>query len=139
MTTDGRELLGLALALETESADDERVIAALIDAADCSPTALMGAYAFALSLARDLPYDTSNERTLGLITRALQRAVRLSGQNHAPDGTASLLGHIVEVAGRAALQPDAVARRTAEVDADVGTLRHASPAGTASPAEAGPA
>lgn len=139
MTTDGRELLGLALALESESADDEWVITALIDDAGASPTALMAAYAFALSLARDLPYDTSNERTLSLITRALQRAVRLSGQRHEPDGTASLLGHIVEVAGRAAVRPEAVALRVAEVDADLGTLRHARAAEAPAPADEGTA
>ncbi|MFP5376776.1 MAG: hypothetical protein ACLGIO_08355 [Acidimicrobiia bacterium] len=146
MTTDGRELLGLALALEDEGAEDERVIDALVEASRCSPTALMAAYAFALSLARDLPYDTSNERTLGLITRALQRAVRLSGQRQAADGTPGLLRHIEEVAGQAAVRPDAVASRTAEVDADLVGLwpdpgrRHreppAAPEGTGPPGAA---
>lgn len=123
MTTDGRELLGLALALAADDPVDEHVVEALVEAADCSPIALMGAYAFALSLARDLPYDTSNERTLNLITRALQRAVRLSGERHAHDGTVGLLRHIEEIAGRAAVHPEAVASRVAEVDADLGALR----------------
>jgi len=124
MTIDGRELLGLALALAAEDTDDERVVSELVDGSGCSPRALMGAYAFALSLARDLPYDTSNERTLGLLTRALQRAVRLTGQHHGPDdGTDGLLQHIVDVSGRSAVRPEAVASRVAEIDADVGSLR----------------
>ncbi|HVM04198.1 MAG TPA: hypothetical protein VM242_03405 [Acidimicrobiales bacterium] len=126
MATDGRELLAVALGLEAEELDDELVVAELLEAAEDSPTALMGAYAFALSLARDMPYDTSNERTLAIITRALQRAVRASGERHDSEATAGLLSHIVEVSGRAAVAPQAVAERVAEVDADVGILRHAS-------------
>lgn len=130
MATDARELLGLALALASEGDDDERVIDELVEAADGSATALMGAYAFALSLARDLPYDTSNEHTLSVLTRALQRAVRLSGEHHDHDhdGTVGLLRHIEEVAGRAAVRPEAMESRAAEVDADVGSLRGAPPA-----------
>ena len=124
MTADGRELLAVALGLEAEEPDDELVIAELLDAAEGSPTALMGAYAFALSLARDMPYDTSNERTLAILTRALQRAVRASGERHDSEATAGLLSHIVEASGKAAMGPQAVAERVAEVDADVGTLRH---------------
>lgn len=128
MTTDGRELLGLALALAAEEPRDDHVVEALVEAAGASPTSLMGAYAFALSLARDLPYDTSNERTLGLLTRALQQAVRLSGLRHDHDHeTVGLLRHIEEIAGKAAVRPEAVASRVAEVDADVGTLRGATP------------
>jgi hypothetical protein len=124
MATDGRELLAVALGLEAEEPDDELVVAELLEAAEGSPTALMGAYAFALSLARDMPYDTSNERTLAILTRALQRAVRASGERHDSEVTAGLLSHIVEVSGKAAMGPQAVAERVAEVDADVGILRH---------------
>lgn len=124
MTTDGRELLALALALEAEDADDEQAVASLVDSAGCSATALMGAYAFALSLARDMPYDTTNERTLRILTQALQRAVRLSGERHDADETAGLLQHIVEVSGQGAVGPGAVASRTAELEADLGHLRH---------------
>ena len=124
MTTDGRELLALALALAAEDADDEQAVASLVDSAGCSATALMGAYAFALSLARDMPFDTSNERTLRILTEALQRAVRLCGERHDGDATAGLLQHIVEVSGQAAVAPRAVASRTAELEADLDHLRH---------------
>lgn len=125
MAAAASELLAQALALAHggDHETDEQAVAVLVDIAEYSPTALMGAYALALSLARDMPYDTSNERTLSLLTRALQQAVRLSGVHHTPDGTASLLRHIVEIAGKSAMTPGAVASRTAEIDADVGHLR----------------
>lgn len=119
---DGPELLALALALEADGATDDEAVASLVEAAECSATTLMGAYAYALSLARDMPYDTSNERTLGLLTRALQRAVRLSGEHQSTD-EATLLQHIVEVSGKASVTPSAVASRTAEVEAVVDNLR----------------
>ena len=127
MATAVSELLALALALAHDgdgTSPGTEAVESLVESADGSPTALMGAYALALSLARDMPYDTSNERTLSLITRALQRAVRLSGQRHAADGSDNLLRHIVDVAGQAAFAPDAVASRTAEVEDDLGHLRH---------------
>lgn len=129
---DGPELLALALSLEAEDVSDEEAVVSLVEGAGCSATALMGAYAYALSLARDMPYDTSNERTLGLLTRALQRAVRLSGEQQSSDG-ATLLQHIVEVSGKASVGPSAVALRTAEVEADVDHLRAAADIDDGSP------
>lgn len=123
MATDGPELLALALSLEAEDVADEEAVASLVESAGGSATALMGAYAFALSLARDMPYDTSHERTLGLLTRALQRAVRMSGEHQPPDDAATLLRHIVEVSGQASVGPGAVASRSAELDADIDHLR----------------
>ena len=123
MAAAASELLAHALAFSLEGhAGGRDPVDELVEIADCSPTVLMGAYALALTLARDMPYDTSNERTLGLLTQALQRAVRLSGERGSPDGSASLLRHIVEVAGQSALAPGAVASREAEVEADVGHL-----------------
>lgn len=124
MSADGPELLAVALSLAIEVDDfgEETAIEALVEASGCSPSALMGAYAYGLSLAREQPYDASNERTLGFLTRALQRAVRLCGEHQAAEG-ASLLELIVQVAGSASVTPTAVASRTAEVDADIDHLR----------------
>lgn len=82
----------------------------------------MGAYADPLSLARDMPDDTSHERTLGVLTKALQRAVRLSGERGSSEAP-TLLQHIIEVSSRASVAPTAVASRSAEVDAGVDSLR----------------
>jgi hypothetical protein len=119
---DSPELLALALELESESVAEESAIATLVEAAGCSPTTLMGAYAYALSLAHDQPYDLSNEHMLGLLTKALQRAVRLSGEQRTHDG-AGLFQQIVDVSGRRSVTASAVAARTAEVEADVAHLR----------------
>lgn len=121
MPATGSELLALALALEVEASSDEEAVAALVAAADASPTALMGAYAYALCLAKDMPYDTSNDRTLGLLTTALQQAVREHGEHGR--GDAALLEHIVEVSGAAPLSAAAVASRAAALQADLDKLR----------------
>lgn len=122
MSADGSELLALALSLEADGTDDEAVIASLVATAQGSATALMSACAYALSLSRDMPYDTANERTLDLLTQAAQQAVRTSGDIPSQD-VAPLLQQIVEISGRASVTPGAVASRTAEVDADVEKLR----------------
>lgn len=121
---DSPELLALALELEADSVAEEAAIATLVEAAAGSPITLMGAYAYALSLAHDRPYDLSNEHMLGLLTKALQRAVRLSGEHRSHDG-AGLFQHIVDVSGQQAVTPSAVAARTAEVEADLAQLRPA--------------
>lgn len=122
MSAEGPELLALALALEAEGADDEQVIASLVELAQGSCISLMGASAYALSLARDMPYDTANERTLSLLTRALQQAVHMSGAVPSDD-RATLLRQIVETSGGASMTPGAVASRVAQLDADLETLR----------------
>lgn len=122
MSAGGSELLALALALEAEDTSDADAVAALVRAADGSPSALMGAYAYALCLAKDLPYDPGNDRTLALLTSALQRAVRDYGEHGRGDGT-SLLEHIVEVAGLRQVSTAAVAGRDAELQADLDRLR----------------
>lgn len=124
MSSDATELLALALSLATEVDEfgDDTAVEALVESSGCSPSALMGAYAYALSLAREQPYDASNERTLGFLTKSLQRAVRLCGEHQAAEG-ASLLELIVKASGSASFTPTAVATRTAEVDADIDHLR----------------
>lgn len=121
----GPELLALALSLEADGADDEETVAALVESARCSGTTLMAACTYALSLARDMPYDNANERSLGLLTRALKQAVRMSGEVASQD-RAVLLDQIVQSSGRASLAPGAVASRMAELDADLANLRHSS-------------
>lgn len=79
--------------------------------------------ALALSLARGMPYDAANERTLRLLTRALQQAVHMSGEMSSEDDHAVLLEQIVQYSGRASVEPGAVASRTAELDADLDKLR----------------
>ncbi|HET7489405.1 MAG TPA: hypothetical protein VFJ85_15870 [Acidimicrobiales bacterium] len=120
----GPELLALALALSTEGVPEDEAVGALIDTAQCRATSLMGACAYALKLAEDRPYDASSERIVILLTRALQQAVRMSGEQPSND-RAILLEQIVEFSGRASLAPGAVASRTAEVDADLENLRAA--------------
>jgi hypothetical protein len=122
MPADGPQLLALALSLEADEVPGEEAVDALLGAAGHSPTALMGAYAYALCLARDMPYDARNDQTLGLLTRALQRAVRHSADYPGSEGT-SLLEHIVEASGMGPLDPSAVASRTAEVQAGLDMLR----------------
>lgn len=122
MHADGPELLGLALSLEAAGTDDDEVVTSLLEAARCSVTALMGACTHALSLSRDMPYDETSQRTLDVLTRAAQQAVRMSVDIPSED-RAPLLDHIVEISGRAAVAPGAVASRTAEVDADMDHLR----------------
>lgn len=120
----GPELLALALSLGADDADEDEAVAVLIETARCKATSLMGACAYALKLAEDQPYDPSNERVVNLLTRALQQAVRLSGEQPSGD-RAILIDQIVEISGRASLAPGAVASRTAEVDADLEKLRAA--------------
>lgn len=124
MATDGPELLALALSLEADEVPEEEAVGALMQSAEYSPTALMGAYAYALCLARDMPYDPRGEQTLGLLTKALQRAVRHGTEHTGGEGT-SLLEHIVEASGMGPLAPSAVASRTAEVRAGLDMLRPA--------------
>lgn len=124
MPSYGPELLALALALSTEDVSEEDAVGVLIDTAQCRATSLMGACAYALKLAEDRPYDSSSERVLTILTRALQQAVRLSGEQPSND-RAVLIDQIVEISGRASLDPGAVASRTAEVDADLEKLRAA--------------
>ena len=123
MPAAGHELLALALSLQVEETDAEAVVDALLESAEHSPTALMGAYAYALCLARDMPYDPGSEHTLGLLTKALHRAVRHAGALRGGEGT-NLLEHIVAVSGSAPLAPGAVASRSGELQADVERLRH---------------
>jgi len=122
MSVDGPELLALALSLEADGIDDEDAVVSLVESAHYSGTALMAAFTYALSLARDLPYDPARERTLLTLTRAVQRAVRLSGEVPSEVRTI-LLSQIEGVAGQAAMTPGAVAARGAELDADLESLR----------------
>lgn len=119
---EGSDLLALVLELSAEESADGEIVDALVVAAHGHPTPLMGACAYALSLARDLPYDTANERTLRLLTEALQRAVHSSGEAPSEDRD-SLLRHIMEYSGGSAMAPRAVASRMAELDADLEALR----------------
>lgn len=119
---DGPELLALALELEADAVAPESAIATLLEAAGRSPTTLMGAYAYAHSLAEDQPYDECTEHMLDLLTKALQRAVRLTGKNQVTDAP-GLYQHIIDVSGRGSVAPGAVASRMAEVDADIDLLR----------------
>ena len=123
MPAAGHELLALALAMHSDEIDDGEIVDALLESAEHSPTALMGAYAYGLCLARDMPYDPGSEHTLNLLTRALHRAVRHAGALRGGEGT-TLLEHIVAVSGSAPLDPGAVASRTADMHADVERLRH---------------
>jgi len=123
MSVEGSDLLALVLELAAEGGHDEDIVTSLVETACGSPTTLMAACAYALSLARDLPYDSANERTLRLLTQALQRAVHTSGEAPSEDHD-SLLRHIVEYSGGAAMTPGAVASRSAAVDADLATLRN---------------
>lgn len=128
MSADGPELLALALSLEADGVGEEAAVASLVESAQFSCTKLMAACAYALSLARDMPYDAANERTLQLLTQALQWAVRMTGESASEDHTV-LLDQIVESSGRASVAPAAVASRTAEVDADLDKLRAAGDGG----------
>lgn len=128
MAADGPDLLALVLELTADGAGDEEAVASLVEAAHGSASTLMGACAYALSLARDLPYDSANERTLQLLTVALHRAVQASGDVPVDD-RATLLRHIVEFSGGAAMAPGAVAERVAELDASLDTLRAAGDSG----------
>lgn len=119
---EGADLLALVLELVAEGSDDDDIVRSLVMAAGGNATTLMGACAYALSLARDMPYDPGNERTLRLLTEALQRAVHTSGESPSEDHD-TLLRHIVEYSGGWSVAPDAVAARTAELDADLETLR----------------
>lgn len=125
MAAEGSDLLAMALELQAEGTGDEEAVASLVEAAHGSATTLMSGCAYALSLARGMPYDSANQRTLRLLTAALQHAVHTSGEEPSEDRD-SLLRHIVEVAGGAAMAPPAVASRIAELDADLETLRPAS-------------
>lgn len=122
MPADGSELLALALSYSIEDVADLEAVEALAEASGYSPTSLMSACSYAQAMARDKPLDTSNERTLDLLTRAVQRAAYLSGEQEAAD-RAPLMEQIVETAGEAAVEPGAVASRTAELDAAVDQLR----------------
>ena len=124
MSADGPELLALALSLESDGVAQEEAVAALLESAQCSCTTLMTACGYALSLVRDMPYDAANERTLELLTQALQRAVRITGEPPSHENTV-LLDQIVEISGRASVAPGAVASRMAELDADLDKLRSA--------------
>lgn len=124
MSADGPELFALALSLEADGVEEEDAVSALVESAQCSGTSLMAACAYALSLARDMPYDAVTARTVALLTRALQRAVRLSGQVVSEDH-AVLLEQIVQFSGQASVAPGAVASRMAELDADLDKLRSA--------------
>ncbi len=119
---EGADLLALVLELAAEGTDDDDIVRSVVMAAGGSATTLMGACTYALSLARDMPYDTGNERTLRLLTEALQRAVHTSGESPSEDHY-TLLRHIVEYSGGWSVAPEAVATRTAELDADLETLR----------------
>ena len=119
---EGADLLALVLELVAEGSDDDAIVGSLVMAAGGSATTLMGACTYALSLARDMPYDTGNERTLRLLTGALQRVVHTSGAA-ASDDRDTLLRHIVEYSGGWSMAPPAVASRVAELDADLETLR----------------
>lgn len=125
MRPDGPQLLALALELAAHGADDDETVAILVEAAQGSATTLMAAGAYAVSLARDLPHDVAHERTVGLLTLAVQRAVQRSGDPIAED-RAGLLRHILEVSGGAPMTRHAVATRTAELDADLEKLRSGS-------------
>jgi len=124
MSAGGPELLALALSLEADGVGQEEAVTALLESAQCSCTTLMAACAYALSLVRDMPYDAANERPLQLLTDALQRAVRITGEPPSQDNTV-LLDQIVEISGRESVAPGAVASRMAELDADVDKLRAA--------------
>lgn len=119
---DAPELLALALELEADAVATETAIATLVEASGHSPTALMGAYAYARSLAEDQPYDQCTEHMLELLTKALQRAVRLTGEQPTTEG-AGLFQHIIDVSGSESVNPSAVASRMAEVEAGVEHLR----------------
>ena len=127
MAADGSELLALALSYSTEQVAHIEAVESLVEASGYSPTSLMAACSYAQAMARDKPLDTSNQRTLDLLTRAVQRAAHLagaqdSGEQDAAD-RAPLMDSIVETAGEAAVAPGAVASRTAELDAAVDSLR----------------
>lgn len=122
MSVAGAELLALALALEAEGSDDETAVMSLAERAHYSGTALMSAVTYALSLGRDLPFDQGREHTLVLLTRAVQRAVRLSGEVPSEARTI-LLTQIEGVSGPASMRPRAVAARGAELDAELESLR----------------
>lgn len=119
---DAPELLALALELEADAVATETAIATLVEASGHSPTALMGAYAYAHSLAEDQPYDPCTEHMMELLTKALQRAVRLTDEQSGGEA-AGLFQHIVDVSGSDSVDPSAVALRTAEVEAGVEHLR----------------
>lgn len=118
---EGADLLALVLELTAEGSGDDDIVSSLVMAAGGSATTLMGACTYALSMARDMPYDTGNERTLRLLTEALQRSVHSSGE--IPEDRDTLLRHIVEYSGGWSMTPPAVASRMAEVEADLETLR----------------
>ena len=122
MPADGPELLAMALSLGIENVADIEAVESLVEASGYSPTSLMAACSYAQAMARDKPLDTTNERTIDLLTRAVQRAAYLAGEQEAADRT-PLLEHIVETAGESAVAPGAVASRTAELDAAVDQLR----------------
>lgn len=119
---DGPELLALALELEADAVGVDAAVTTLVEAAGSSLTSLMSAHAYARSLAQDRPYDASTLHMVDLLSRALKRAKRLYEEQPRPDPT-SLFQHIIDISGSAAVSPDAVASRTAEVDADVEHLR----------------
>jgi hypothetical protein len=122
MSMEGADLLALVLELVAEGSDDDDIVGSLVMAAGGSATTLMGACTYALSLARDMPYDAGNERTLKLLTAALQRAVHVSGAASSEDRD-TLLRHIVEYSGGWSMTAPAVASRVAELNADLETLR----------------
>ncbi len=131
MSMEGADLLALVLELVAEGSDDNEIVSSAVMAAGGSATNLMGACTYALSLTKDMPYDKGNERTLRLLTEALQRAVHTSGETSSEDRD-TLLRHIVEYSGGWSMAPDAVATRTAELDAELETLRPPEDGGAAS-------
>lgn len=122
MPADGSELLALALSFGIEDVPDIEAVESLVEASGYSPTSLMAACSYAQAMARDKPLDTTTERTIELLTRAVQRAAYLAGEQESAD-RAPLMEHIVETAGEAAVTPGAVASRSAELDAAVDQLR----------------
>ena len=69
------ELLALALAMNAESADSDRIVAALVEQAEGSPGALLSAHARAQALAEQLPYDANAQAVLEIVTQALKQPV----------------------------------------------------------------
>jgi hypothetical protein len=70
------ELFGSATALVAEGTDEEEAAVALAEEAGWSPSALLGAYGVAESLARDQPLDTGVHRAAALLRLAMRRAMR---------------------------------------------------------------
>ena len=122
MAADASELLALALSFEAEVVTDLEAVELLVESSGYRTTHLMAACSYAVAMARDLPFDPSTPRTLRLLSRAVQRAAVLSGEQPSPE-RATLLEQIVEISGHGAMAPGAVESRSVELEEALARLR----------------